>query len=368
MTRPSSSTPPTWRGPAPGRLGGLGGAGDGARRPVAELDYAPLIVAPDKIVCCGLNYRTHILEFTRELPSYPTLFAKYRSTLTGANDDIELPTVTEAVDWEVELAVIIGAQGRGIAEADAAAAIAGYAVLNDVSMRDYQNRTLQWLQGKCFEATTPLGPWLVTSDESPGPSREVVCEVDGEVKQKADTSDLLFGPEHLVSYISDIITLEPGDVIATGTPAALASPGTLRRASSTAASWSPGSKVSASAATSSRRPADPIGRSPSRALQTPRGEQPRTGFPVRTRAEASRSPSTISVATATRSSSPTPTGSAAAPTARWPGSWPRTVTCGPSTSGDRASRRRRRTWTSTGQAWPTTYSPWSTRSAAGRST
>ncbi|MET0158612.1 MAG: fumarylacetoacetate hydrolase family protein, partial [Acidimicrobiales bacterium] len=142
----------------------------------------------------------------------------YRSTLTGANDDIELPTVTEAVDWEVELAVIIGRQGRAIAEADAAAHIAGYAVLNDVSMREYQNRTLQWLQGKCFEATTPLGPWLVTSDESPGPSREVVCEVDGVVKQKADTSDLLFGPEHLVSYISDIITLEPGDVIATGTP------------------------------------------------------------------------------------------------------------------------------------------------------
>jgi acylpyruvate hydrolase len=193
-------------------------AGDGARRPVAELDYAPLIVAPDKIVCCGLNYRTHILEFTRELPSYPTLFAKYRSTLTGANDDIELPSVTEAVDWEVELAVIIGKRGRAIAEADAATHIAGYAVLNDVSMREYQNRTLQWLQGKCFEATTPLGPWLVTSDESPGPSREVVCEVDGVVKQKADTSDLLFGPEHLVSYISDIITLEPGDVIATGTP------------------------------------------------------------------------------------------------------------------------------------------------------
>ncbi|HEY5888035.1 MAG TPA: fumarylacetoacetate hydrolase family protein [Acidimicrobiales bacterium] len=194
------------------------GAGDGPRRPVADLDYAPLIVAPDKIVCCGLNYRNHILEFTRELPSHPTLFAKYRSTLTGAYDDIELPTVTDDVDWEVELAVIIGTRGRAIPEADAGSHIAGYAVLNDVSMREYQNRTLQWLQGKCFEATTPLGPWLVTSDESPGPSREVVCEVDGEVKQKANTSDLLFGPEHLVSYISDIITLEPGDVIATGTP------------------------------------------------------------------------------------------------------------------------------------------------------
>ncbi len=191
---------------------------DGARRPVADLDYAPLILAPDKIFCCGLNYRSHILEFTRELPSYPTLFAKYRSTLCGPYDDIVLPTVTEAVDWEVELAVIIGTRGRGVSAEEAPGLIAGYAVLNDVSMREYQNRTLQWLQGKCFEATTPLGPWLVTADESPGPSREVVCEVDGEVKQKADTSDLLFGPADLVSYISDIITLEPGDVIATGTP------------------------------------------------------------------------------------------------------------------------------------------------------
>ncbi len=193
-------------------------AAAGARRPVADLDYAPLIVAPDKIVCCGLNYRTHILEFTRELPAFPTLFAKFRSTLCGPNDDIVLPPVSEAVDWEVELAVIIGTRGRSVSVAAAPALIAGYAVLNDVSMRDYQNRTLQWLQGKCFEGTTPLGPWLVTSDESPGPSREVVCEVDGVVKQKADTSDLLFPPAELVSYISDIITLEPGDVIATGTP------------------------------------------------------------------------------------------------------------------------------------------------------
>jgi acylpyruvate hydrolase len=193
-------------------------AANGARRPVADLDYAPLIVAPDKIVCCGLNYRNHILEVMRELPSYPTLFAKYRSTLCGANDDIVLPAVSEAVDWEVELAVIIGRRGRSVSVEEAPGLIAGYSVLNDVSMRDYQSRTLQWLQGKCFEATTPLGPWLVTSDESPGPSREVVCEVDGEVKQKADTSDLLFDPATLVAYISDIITLEPGDVIATGTP------------------------------------------------------------------------------------------------------------------------------------------------------
>jgi acylpyruvate hydrolase len=199
-----------WRGWAAGQ--------DGARRALADVDYAPLVLAPDKILCCGLNYRAHIMETLRELPAYPTLFAKFRSTLCGANDDIVLPPVSEAVDWEVELAVIIGERGRSVSVDEAPGLIAGYAVLNDVSMRDYQNRTLQWLQGKCFEATTPLGPWLVTSDESPGPSREVVCEVDGVVKQKADTSDLLFGPAELVAYISEIITLEPGDVIATGTP------------------------------------------------------------------------------------------------------------------------------------------------------
>jgi acylpyruvate hydrolase len=190
----------------------------GAGRRVAGLDYAPLILNPDKIICVGLNYRSHILETGRELPTHPTLFAKFRSSLIGANDEILLPAVSDAVDWEAELAVIIGARARHVTESEAASAIAGYAVLNDTSVRDYQNRTLQWLQGKTFEHTTPLGPWLVTKDESPGPSREIVCEVDGEIMQKADTSDLLFGPEALVSYISDIITLEPGDVIATGTP------------------------------------------------------------------------------------------------------------------------------------------------------
>ncbi len=96
--------------------------------------------------------------------------------------------------------------------------IAGYSVLNDVSARDYQYRTMQWLQGKTFEHSTPVGPWLVTSDESPGPDREITCEVAGELMQKADTGDLVFGPETLVSYMSDILTLEPGDIIATGTP------------------------------------------------------------------------------------------------------------------------------------------------------
>ncbi len=193
-------------------------AADGRRRPVAGLDYAPLVPAPDKIVCVGLNYRNHILETGREPPEHPTLFAKYRQALVGAHDDIVLPAVSDAVDWEAELAVIIGARARHVPAEATGDVIAGYAVLNDVSVRDYQYRSLQWLQGKTFEATTPLGPWLVTADETPGPSRELTCEVGGELMQKADTADLVFDPATLVSYISSIITLEPGDVIATGTP------------------------------------------------------------------------------------------------------------------------------------------------------
>jgi acylpyruvate hydrolase len=190
----------------------------GVTRPVAGLDFAPLIPRPEKIICVGLNYRNHILETGRDIPEYPTLFAKYIPALIGANDEVVLPTVSESVDWEAELAVIIGKRVRHATPESAPDAIAGYACLNDVSVRDWQNRTLEWLQGKTFESTTPLGPYLVTADESPGPSREISCEVDGEVKQKADTSDLVFDPFTLVSYISTVITLEPGDVIATGTP------------------------------------------------------------------------------------------------------------------------------------------------------
>ena len=202
---------------APGWRDAAAGA-DGPRRPVAGLDYAPLVPRPDKIVCVGLNYRNHILETGREPPEHPTLFAKYRAALIGAHDDIVLPAVSDRVDWEAELAVVIGAPARHVTVEEAPACIAGYSVLNDVSVRDYQNRTLQWLQGKTFEASTPVGPWLVTADESPGPSREISCEVSGEQMQKADTADLVFDPATLVAYISDVITLEPGDIIATGTP------------------------------------------------------------------------------------------------------------------------------------------------------
>ncbi|HEX6313017.1 MAG TPA: fumarylacetoacetate hydrolase family protein [Acidimicrobiia bacterium] len=193
--------------------------GDGARHPVDRLDYAPLVLRPPKIICVGLNYRNHILEMGRELPAHPTLFAKYALSLVGAHDEIVLPRVSAQVDWEAELAVIVGGRARHVSPDEARELVAGYSVLNDVSVRDYQNRTLQWLQGKTFESSTPLGPELVTTDETAGVDGfEITCEIDGELVQKAVTSDLVFGPAELVSYISDIVTLEPGDVIATGTP------------------------------------------------------------------------------------------------------------------------------------------------------
>jgi acylpyruvate hydrolase len=179
------------------------------------------VTRPDKIICVGLNYRSHILEMGRELPPFPTLFAKYRSALIGAYDELVLPAVSDMVDWEAELAVIVGTVVRNASAEEAGAAIAGFSVINDVTLRDWQNRTMQWLQGKTFQGTSPLGPVLVTSDDpaAAGGAFDVSCAVNGEEMQHASTSDLVFGPVDLVSYISTIVTLEPGDVIATGTPA-----------------------------------------------------------------------------------------------------------------------------------------------------
>ncbi|KQO10299.1 hypothetical protein ASF06_08975 [Agreia sp. Leaf244] len=194
---------------------------DGDTRPVADIapaDWAPVVPAPSKIVCVGLNYRNHILEMGRELPEFPTLFAKYPEALIGAHDEIVLPEyASHAVDWECELAVVIGRTARRLSEDEAADAIAGYSVLNDVTMRDFQYRTPEWFQGKTFESSTPFGPVLVTADEY-AVDTEIRTEVDGEVMQKSNTSDLVFDPAALVSYISQIVTLNPGDVIASGTP------------------------------------------------------------------------------------------------------------------------------------------------------
>lgn len=196
-------------------------AASGAGIPLADLadaDWAPVIPRPGKIVCVGLNYRTHILEMGRPIPEYPTLFAKYPEALIGPYDTIVLPRdAADAVDWEAELAVVVGSPARRLDEAAAAEAIAGYSVINDVTMRDFQYRTPEWFQGKTFEASAPFGPVLVTPDEL-DPAAVLSCTVDGDVVQRSPIDDLVFSPAAIISYVSRIFTLQPGDVIATGTP------------------------------------------------------------------------------------------------------------------------------------------------------
>ncbi|MFI9605141.1 fumarylacetoacetate hydrolase family protein [Streptomyces sp. NPDC052043] len=195
---------------------------DGATTyPVDGADFAPVVPAPSKVVCVGLNYRNHIQEMGRDLPEHPTLFAKFADSLIGAGDDIVRPDETDAFDWEVELAVVVGERVRRARGEEAERAIAGFTVLNDITCRDWQFRTREWLQGKMWDSTTPVGPYLVTPDELPGgvrPALDVKLTVDGEVMQSDTTGDLLFDPVDLVEYVSTIVRLNPGDIIATGTP------------------------------------------------------------------------------------------------------------------------------------------------------
>src|SRR6266567_2982076 len=184
------------------------GAADGPQHRIADLSYAPVVPRPGKIICVGLNYRSHIIEMGRDLPEYPTLFAKYPEALIGAFDPLTLPAESDQVDWEVELAVVVGRRVRHAGAAAASEAIAGYSIINDVTMRDWQYRTPEWLQGKTFEATTPFGPHLVTPDEI-APDAKISCLVDGEVVQDSTIADLLFGPVDLVRYISTILPLDP---------------------------------------------------------------------------------------------------------------------------------------------------------------
>lgn len=184
-----------------------------------EATLGPVVPRPGKIVCVGLNYASHIAEMGRDLPVHPTLFGKYPEALVGPRQDIDLPPESEKVDWEAELCVVVGRPVRRADEDEARSAIAGYTVINDVTARDWQYRTLQWLQGKTFEGTSPLGPWMVPAGAvDPDDGLALQCWIGDDLVQSARTDDLVFGPAALVSYISQIITLQPGDLIATGTP------------------------------------------------------------------------------------------------------------------------------------------------------
>jgi acylpyruvate hydrolase len=174
---------------------------------------------PGKMICVGHNYREHILEMGRELPPFPVVFAKFANTIVGPQDDIPFFPISEQLDYEAEFAFVIGKQARNVSQADALDYVAGYTIVNDVTYRDIQRRTLQWLQGKTVEGSAPMGPWLITTDELTDPSGlEVVLTVNGEERQHTNTANLVFSVQYLVEFLSNLMTLEPGDVILTGTP------------------------------------------------------------------------------------------------------------------------------------------------------
>ena len=180
--------------------------------------HALPLASPGKVICCGLNYADHITEMGRELPTHPTLFAKYADTLVPDGADIVLPRSVQ-VDWEAELAVVVGTEIRGATRDEAERAIGGYTVANDISVRDWQNRTLQWFQGKAWDATTPIGPVVVPPDAlDPVKGVEVICRVNGEERQRGNTRTLVFDCPDLLAYISTFTVLRPGDVVLTGTP------------------------------------------------------------------------------------------------------------------------------------------------------
>jgi acylpyruvate hydrolase len=189
------------------------------RLPIADLKLLPVIPHPGKIVCVGLNYEAHAKEGGHDRPDYPALFTKFQETLIADGDPITVPPESEAVDYEAELAFVIGRPVRR-AKGDAAlAAVAGYTVANDVSMRDYQYRSQQWLAGKNWAASTPLGPYLVTPDEVGDPhDLDIWLQLDGETLQSANTSMFIFDIPTLVATISEFTPLAPGDVVLTGTP------------------------------------------------------------------------------------------------------------------------------------------------------
>lgn len=181
--------------------------------------FAPPVLRPEKIVCVGLNFGKHAAEAKRAKPDYPMLFAKYSRALIGATDDIVLPPESEMCDWEAELAVVVGTTARRVSVAQALDVVAGYSVLNDISMRNFQRHTNQFLPGKTFERSTPVGPWIVSAEDvDDARDLRVRCLVNGEVRQEGSTADMTFSVAEVIAYVSSFITLVPGDVIAMGTP------------------------------------------------------------------------------------------------------------------------------------------------------
>ncbi|MFC5407579.1 fumarylacetoacetate hydrolase family protein [Cohnella soli] len=184
-----------------------------------KLEWGPCVTSPKKIICIGLNYRKHAEETNLPIPEYPILFNKFHNTLTGHKADISIPKETRELDYEAELVIVIGKKAKGVSKAQALDYVFGYAAVNDLSARDLQMRTQQWMLGKCCDDFSPLGPYLVTADEVGDPNALAIKSiVNGELRQNSNTSDMIFRCDEIVSYISQYMTLVPGDIILTGTP------------------------------------------------------------------------------------------------------------------------------------------------------
>jgi 2-keto-4-pentenoate hydratase/2-oxohepta-3-ene-1,7-dioic acid hydratase in catechol pathway len=184
------------------------------------IEYGPVVTHPEKIVCVGLNYRKHAQETGAQIPKQPVLFSKFNTTLNRHNGTVKLPSdAAKKFDYEVELVIVMGKEAHNVSEADALSYVAGYCTGNDFTARDLQYETGgQWLIGKTPDQFAPLGPYLVTADQVDPDNLKLECRVNGETRQSSNTSDMIFNTRHMISYVSRVITLRPGDIIFTGTP------------------------------------------------------------------------------------------------------------------------------------------------------
>ena len=193
---------------------------DGPRFNLVSVQLLPPIPRPPKFICVGMNYRDHAREAGFEIPSIPTIFSKFSNVVIGPGAPIVLPKNSTRPDYEAEFAFVIGPGGRHIPAARALDHVFGYTIVNDVSARDHQTTTSQWLISKSFDTFAPMGPWIVTRDEIADPhALDLELEIGGEILQHSNTRELVFGVPALIEYISSVVTLEPGDIVATGTPA-----------------------------------------------------------------------------------------------------------------------------------------------------
>lgn len=183
-----------------------------------QITYAPCVAKPEKILCVGLNYLNHAKECNMIIPEFPVLFSKCNNALAAHKQIIQLPKSAEKFDYEAELVIVIGKEAKNVTEEDALSYVFGYTVGNDLSARELQFRSGQWLLGKTCDYFAPIGPYLVTSDEVDPCNLDIKCEVNGDIRQFSNTSDMIFDCGKVISYISQYITLKPGDIIFSGTP------------------------------------------------------------------------------------------------------------------------------------------------------